>query len=48
MDTRGRETNPLDAASGLSRLEAATGVEFPTIAAARERTLRRLDERRRI
>lgn len=46
MDTRGRETHPLDAAGGLKRLEAASRAEFPALVAARERTLRRLDERR--
>src|SRR6478735_5541619 len=47
MDPRGRETEALAAAGGLTRLEAATGVTFPTLVAARERTERKLDERRR-
>lgn len=47
MDPRGRETEALAAAGGLTRLEAASGVTFPTLVAARERTERNLDERRR-
>jgi hypothetical protein len=47
VDTRGRETNPLAAAGGLKRLEAAGGVEFPTLAKAREDTEQQLRERRR-
>jgi hypothetical protein len=38
VDPRGRETEALAAAGGLSRLTAATGVEFPTIVAARDNT----------
>ncbi len=47
MDPRGRETEQLAAADGLSRLEAATKVEFPMIVPARRRTLERLEDRRR-
>jgi UTP:GlnB (protein PII) uridylyltransferase len=47
MDPRGRETEALAAAGGLTRLSAATGAEFPALVAARERTERKLEERRR-
>jgi hypothetical protein len=47
VDPRGREAEALDAAGGLSRLEAASGATFPRIVAARARTARELEERRR-
>lgn len=46
MDPRGRETDALGAAGSLARLTEATGVEFPALVAARERTEKRLLGRR--
>jgi hypothetical protein len=47
LDTRGRESDALAATGGLNRLEAASGVTFPALLAARERTLDQLEKRRR-
>jgi hypothetical protein len=46
MDPRGRETEALAAAGGLTRLSAATGAEFPTLVTARGKTKQQLEERR--
>jgi hypothetical protein len=47
MDPRGRTTDALAAAGGLSRLAAATGVEFPALVAARQRSTENLADWRR-
>ena len=41
MDSRGGKTDTLAATGGLSRLSEATGVEFPAIVAARNKSSRR-------
>lgn len=46
MDPRGRETEALAAADGLTRLSTATGAEFPILVAARENTSQKLERRR--